>query len=271
MKKRTIVNAIVWTPEMISYIKDNWHLMTNKQLADGLGLKLTTTRAKILELGFKRMELCYWSTEQTEYLLQNYKIMGDVEIAEHFENNFPKNKPWTKKHIVKKRRYLGLKHSQEELQCIFLRNKNIGRWALCAKKRWQHTGQTPDGTIRVWHAGKGRFKLPKIKIEGRWESWARATWEAANGPIPKGSNIVFKNNHEDLTLENLELLTDQELMQRTNTYTSQSLSDNYILGQLRLPPEHKEVLRQIPEIIELKRNLLKTKRLIKNGNNRASN
>lgn len=93
-------NKIVWTDEMDQYIFNNWDNKTNKQIAEGLGLKLTVVRTRIYSLGLKRMELEYWTPSQVLFLMENYKEMGDTEIAEIFSQEWPeKKKGWSKKHI----------------------------------------------------------------------------------------------------------------------------------------------------------------------------
>ena len=57
----------------------------------------------------------------------------------------------------------------------------------------------------------------------RWRAAHLLIWEAANGPLPKGSIVVFKpgkqtTNPEDILLENVELITRQELMKRNTIY-----------------------------------------------------
>jgi hypothetical protein len=111
-------NKINWTEEMISFLKNNYTSMTNKKLADSLGLRLTTTRTKLYELGYKRMDLEYWTNKQIQFLKDRYQTIGDVILAEMFNKKFPKKKLWTKKHIEKKRKYLSLIRTPEEIYAI---------------------------------------------------------------------------------------------------------------------------------------------------------
>lgn len=53
----------------------------------------------------------------------------------------------------------------------------------------------------------------------------RLLWIEHNGPIPDGHALVFRNgNRRDIRIENLELVTRQELMRRNSVHT-------------RMPPE----------------------------------
>lgn len=126
-KNGTIVpNATVWTEKMIQFLKDNFLKMTNLQLAKTLNLRLTVTRNKCRELGLKRMELEYWTKAQINFLHRNYKIKGDVEIAAIFEKKWPKKKKWVKEHICKKRGYLKLARTREEIFTIASKNASPG-------------------------------------------------------------------------------------------------------------------------------------------------
>lgn len=93
----TPYNKINWTLKMISFLKDNYESQSNAQLADSLGLKITTLRTKLYELGYKRMDLEYWTAEQVTFLKNNYKKIGDLELSEIFNAKWKKQKGWTKK------------------------------------------------------------------------------------------------------------------------------------------------------------------------------
>jgi hypothetical protein len=264
-------NRITWTEEMLGFLRENWASKTNRELAECLGLRLTSVRTKMYEMGLKRMEMEYWTEEQVAYLKQNYKKMGDTELAEYFNKTWKKEKGWSKKHIEKKRRCLKLKRTEVAIKVVHKRNKASGRLAVANRKRWEKTGVTTDGTVRYWKNSLG-VPMPMIKVNGRWEKWARVMWERNFGVIPPGMNVVFVNGDSmDLRVENLELLTDGELSAKTATRVSMALSDSYVVGMLRLPEADKQRMLEMPEAIELRRNLLKFKRIIKDERKRVGN
>ena len=115
-------NKTEWTEEMIAFLKSNFHKMTNAELASALNLKITIVRLKCASLGLRRFDPAYWNEEQVQFLKNNYRFLGDVEIAEKMQLLFPKNKPWTKSHISKKRRYLQLNRTSKEVQSIISKN-----------------------------------------------------------------------------------------------------------------------------------------------------
>lgn len=125
---------IIWTDEMILFLKENYSKLTNRELANALGLALTITRLKLYELGLKKMEMEYWTDDQVNFLKQNYKTIGDVQIAEIFQSKFPKHKCWTNKHIRKKRVYLSLKRSPKEIENIRSKNAKPGGNAYTINK-----------------------------------------------------------------------------------------------------------------------------------------
>jgi len=154
-----------FTTQDIKFIKMNFHKMTNPQLAKALDMTLTVVRTKCYKLGLKHMEMEYWTKEQVDYLIANYKTTGDVELAEYFNTHWPKNKGWTKKHIEKKRRYLKLKRTEKEIERIHDRNVANGRFAMCPHLAWAKRGIAPVGDIRVWKTNKGhQFKVISAKM-----------------------------------------------------------------------------------------------------------
>jgi hypothetical protein len=72
-----------------------------------------------------------------------------------------------------------------------------------------------DGYLRKKIAdGPGGFGAPKV-----WELIHRRTWIDANGPVPAGHAVVFRDcNKRNCALENLELITRRELRIRNSIH-----------------------------------------------------
>lgn len=254
----------LFTPEEEKFIRSNYDSMTNQELADAIGWKLTSFRTRVYELGYKRMELEYWTDEQVDFLRQNYRTIGDVEIAEIFQDRWTKQKNWSKKHIEKKRRYLKLKRTKQEVKAIHQRNVDQGRFLICPVKRWETTGQAAEGEIRFWREQSGRM-VPRIKINGRFIHYARYRWEQMHGPVPDKMNVVFlDDNPQNIKDSNFGLLTNAELSQRNAKKSIGALSDNYIAGILSFNDKDlREIIKKShPELIELKRTQLLLQRQI---------
>lgn len=206
---RVAPNKVVFSQEEHEFIRNNYEHMTNKELADALGKRLTRLRMEMYSLGLKRMELEYWTPEQVEYLKANYRTIGDTEIAQHFNVTYHKAKGWTKKHIEKKRRYLKLKRTGEEKKSIHARNVRNGSFAMCAVNAWKTREVTEVGATKTWTVNG--YVRQFIKTEKGYYPYNRYLWEQKYGPIPKGTNVCYKDgNPNNCVIENLELLTNAE-------------------------------------------------------------
>lgn len=207
-------NKIVLTDEQVKFIQDNFYSMTNQQIADALGLKITALRMKMYAMGLKRIEMEYWTDEQIDFLVTHYHYIGDKEIAEIFEEKYYKEKGWTRKHIEKKRRYMKLKRTEEMKRAIKVREVAKGTYIIGNQKMWQTRGTKPVGTIVQW----GKQSNVYIKNEtGKYELYYRSLWTEHYGKIPKRMNVVRINPLEDWAIENMELITNSELARRNSS------------------------------------------------------
>jgi hypothetical protein len=211
--RTTSGSKTVWLSSEIDFLLDNYECMTNAELAQELGMKLTKVRTKLYELGHKRMEMEYWTDEQVLFLKENYQVMGDVEMAEGFNQMYYKAKSWSKKHIEKKRRQLNLKRTEAEKDAIRDRNTAQGRFKVSHWKRWFER-TTPVGEIRIWMHYSGRPYMV-IKQEAGFVHYAPWLWEQNFGPIPEGMLIRPKDNNPlNMVPENLECITRAEHARR---------------------------------------------------------
>lgn len=108
------------------FILDNFCLKTNKQIAEELGIKIQALRPIAYKLGLYRINLEYWTDEQILFLKGNFETIGDTELAQIFQEKFPKAKVWTKKHIDKKRKHLNLHRTPKQIALINQRNIDAG-------------------------------------------------------------------------------------------------------------------------------------------------
>lgn len=85
----------------------------------------------------------------------------------------------------------------------------------------------PIGSLRISAEGHLERKVtdnPKLYPARRWEPVYRQVWVKANGPIPKGSIVVFRPGmktakEEEITLDRLECITRAENAQRNHPRT----------------------------------------------------
>lgn len=157
---------------------------------------------------------CKWTKAMDSYLRVNYGWIGDTRLAEMFEEAFPKHYPWTKKHIEKRRGYLGLKRTAEQESCLRVLNNKDGRQA----KMWETRGAAKEGDTRIW---KGR---KYIKVDGQFVLYYRHITNAKPGQVVR--------SHEG-TVQ----IIDRSTNQRLNAQIRASL-----------PPELKQAVKALNKL-----------------------
>ncbi|TXK52360.1 HNH endonuclease [Pontibacter qinzhouensis] len=250
------------TEQQTQYLKDNFSQKSNKEMAQELGVKLYHVRYALYSMGLTRMKLDYWTEEQTAFLKENFRLMGDKEIATVFEQRWPKSKPWTLKHIEKKRNYLHLHRTKQELYEIHWRNKRNGSWDNAHKWMWQTRGVSKPGDTREWPDQDGVLRK-HIKTEKSFVPMAPYVWRQEKGEIPEGFVIWFKDrNPLNCDIENLECISRAENAIRNSAAIR--LTDNYVAAISTMKDKHlRNEIKQHPELIQAIRARLLLKRKVK--------
>ncbi|MCI1958170.1 MAG: HNH endonuclease [Clostridia bacterium] len=100
-------------------------------------------------------------------------------------------------------------------------NKGMkGFYAQGSEKGWFKSGHAPInhkpvGSERV---DKDGYTLIKIAEPSVWKQKHKLIWEERNGPVPKGHVLTFLDgNKENITLENLALITMAESLELTRS------------------------------------------------------
>lgn len=268
IRKNTSGRPIVLTKAGEEFIRDNFSKLTNQQLADVFGVSLDKMRVILHGKRMLRMELEYWTDEQVQFLKDHYQCIGDKEMAHIFQLNWAKKKNWTLKHIEKKRKYLNLKRTKEEIDFIRARNVLLGCWQDMAT--WNTREAAKLGEIRIWKASKRAnqeanqvFKV--IKTEKGFVHYMPWLWQQHNGPVPKGMKVTtIDGNNMNVVIENLQIITQAEQGKRLGNIASTALSDNYIAGQLtNRKPEIRKEVRANKQLLQFKRTQLELQRAIK--------
>lgn len=257
-KKRKAYNKIELTPAIEKYIRNNFYSMRAVEIAENLGLKQTWVRTKAYEMGLKKLNLEYWTDEQVLFLKENYRTIGDTEIAEYFNENMPKKKKWCKRHIDKKRSYLGLKRTPSEVAEIKRRNIDNGRFAVCASRMWDSIGRPEIGEIRV-HIHNG-VKRVVIKTENGFVHRNRWLWEQHYGSVPSNVYVRQKDGTPLICdVSDLYLVTQAENA-IINNHSDKSIAKK----TFKIPDENiPEFIDQYSDLINLKRQLFKLNQKIK--------
>ncbi len=180
----------IWQPYELEIMKQSFADLSTKDMAEILDRSVCSIIACASKLGLKKSE--YYQ----KYL--SYRFKGDEGIAYRFaKGHVPANK--------------GQAMSDEH------RERSRHTWF---KKGHLPVNTLQDGAIRLRHSHKKRG-VPSyywIRIsQANWRPLHVHLWEQANGPVPKGMNIVFKDrNTLNCTLENLEMISDVENMRRNS-------------------------------------------------------
>jgi hypothetical protein len=252
-----------WTDEMVAYLKANYDKMITEKLAENLNVSYTVCRDKMRVLKLKKCNHTFWTEEQSVYLIQHFQTIGDVELAEIFNEKFPKSYPWTQRQMNKRRVYLKLNRTRVEIRGIMVRNIEAGRFAECANKRWITTADAyPEGQIVVRHQNGFKFKV--IKIDGKFVNHARYVWSLAFGEIPKGGIIShISDDYLDNSIENLQMISRKDGMSANSA--AYNLTDNYVASCLSGHKKNglREILLKDKELIELQRTIYQSNRLCK--------
>ena len=225
----------IWTQDEKQFLKDNFNDYTNPQLAKMLGLTLTVTRNKLYELGLKKMKLQYWTEEQIKFLIDNYKKIGDTELSEIFSSKWEKEKGWSKKHIEKKRRYLHLKRTPEQIKQIREDWTLKGLYAESNRKMWETRGITKVGDIRIWKNNYGNNSIAVIKTEEGFVHYNRWLYESTFRILKSNDLVVTKSGNPIAQgVEDLEVIDRKEHARRNSL--------------LRYPEELRNTVQLIREL-----------------------
>lgn len=134
-------------------------------------------------------------------------------------------------------------------------------------------GQEPHNTkhdgyvsIRLDKASGRKYKHIRVS-KGFWKMLHVYNWEQANGKVPSGNILIFKNgNTMDCDLSNIVLISRLEHVANTRNsdgYIAKILAMSEGLGKGRYNADLKDSIIQHPELMDLKRTQLKLQQTIK--------
>jgi hypothetical protein len=180
----------------------------------------------------------FWTDEEIELLKATYPDQPSADIARALERDVQT--------IYHKAASLGLKKSDEYLAspaaCRLRRGDNVGQNTRFSKghtpfnkgvkgltgnhpntRKTQFTKGTvspnwrPVGSERVTRDGYIEVKIAEGMFQ--WRLKHRVVWEQANGPIPKGHAVVFRDrDRTNCEIENLMLVTRRFLMNQNTLH-----------------------------------------------------
>jgi hypothetical protein len=197
-----------------------------------------------------------WTADDLAFLRANYPDMPTKDLAKALGRSVSKIYQAAGRYgLEKSEAYLASPHA-----CRLRRGDNVGAayrfkkgqapankglrrpgWAPGRMKETQFKkGERKGAAVKLWkpigteRVAKDGYLERKVNndwpLRKRWRAVHLILWEEANGPLPVGHAVVFKNGDKrDIRLENLELITRAELMSRNTVH--------------RLPPQLKKVIR----------------------------
>jgi hypothetical protein len=166
--------------------------------------------------GPNKMPRRTWSSDEVVWLGQHLHLSKKA-IADHIGCTPDSVKTALRKHGLK----LKSTGRFEKGAIPFYKGKKLPD-AVKAKVAhgWFRKGHKPHNTKHVGHVSVrrdagGRQYFWIIAGEKKYVMLHRHLWEQAHGPVPNGHRVCFKDgNQGNCTLDNLELLSDQEAMAR---------------------------------------------------------
>lgn len=193
-----------------------------------------------------------WTPEQDKIMLEKY--------ADNYTADLCKLLNRTPSSIYGRAAFLGLSKSeafiQMELQRQGDRLKKVGangrflkghrpanKGAKMPKEVYEKAKETmfKRGQLpyNVKYDGHERISVDgyiEVRVAlGVYKQKHRMVWEQAHGEIPKGYAVVFKDGNKlNVTLDNLELITRKQLMQRNSI--------------VRFPPELRSTIHQLNKL-----------------------
>lgn len=235
-----------WTQEKAAFALENYTKFSRAELAEKIGLPVRSVN------GFLAKRATPWPPEVSEYVRNNLD-QSNVELCENIRSQFPDcHNQLTSSNIGQLIKNMGLKRTCEQQMDI------RGRMSRGPKKKL--TAPLKNGEhVRICFAPSqnSTFILFRGNVTRpiRYKTWL---WRMVYGPIPKGHFVQTVDGDEsNIVLSNLRLATKYTNMKED----AKNLADSYVIGVLAKGDENvRALLKEMPELVELKRITLKHKR-----------
>lgn len=196
--------AFHWTDSDLQKLKQLYPVMLSSEIANEIGCTVCAVYNKAHQLGLKKSE-AFKNSEQSGRISK----LLDKGFAFRFKKGqIPLNK--------------GTKMPEHVYEKVKRTMFKKGHVPACAK--------ASDGVITVRRDTFGRaYKFIRVSL-GKWVPLHVHLWEQANGKLPKGMIVAFKDKDSmHCEIDNLEIITKAENMMRNTIH--------------RYPDELKQIIK----------------------------
>ena len=259
----------VWNPErdaMLISLNDKY---CAKKIAELMGLTEKSIQSRRKRIGLQKDRRTVWNDEKEAYLREHYsntKIKDLIPILGLSEKTI-KSKSFrlglSKTDEFKRR--MGLEGNFQNGHQPWnqgLKGLSFGGSSSQFKKGMLPHNTKEDGAITIRTDKQGNHH-EHIRISlGNWIPFRHKVWIDHHGPIPKGHIVrVIDGDTMNSNIEKLEMISKKE--NRIRNAGVRDLSDSYVAQCLagRKFANMRDAFLKHPELIQLKRLTLQTKRL----------
>lgn len=225
-----------WTDNEIVFLKNHYEKVDFDFLIQTLGRSKSAIKSKAHLLDLKRnWDRHNFTHNDDDFIKENYPNLNCETIAKVLGVSISS--------IYNRAAHLKVTKSEAFWKSECSGRTNLIKAGLAFRYHKGHIpqnkgkGMAPEVREKVKHTWFPKGNLPhNIKAEGseritvdgycevrisksNWKLKHRIVWQAAKGDIPKGFNIVFKdNNRLNCAIENLEIISHSELMGRNTIH-----------------------------------------------------
>ena len=246
--------AVKWEMIDIVFIRKNFPVMTWNELLAAVNeirpasgqVELSALRHQVKRMGLTKGIQIRWSSDDINFLLSNYTKMGNVEMAAKLNKKRSTfriidgkkvYRTFTKKHVEKKKKLLGLHRTPEQILKIKRRNLKTTNFRVFTSEcnHWTQgiRKAAKEEEVRIW---KGKRV---IKINGKFTSYTRWFYHNFIQPVPKGYTVY----HLDC-----DVLNDEPDNLACTPRTCLQSLDRYRNALVLLAQREKTILEQLPKM-----------------------
>ncbi|MDF1547144.1 MAG: HNH endonuclease [Bacteroidales bacterium] len=249
-----------WTLKEILFLEHHYKTMTVAKIAQELKRTKSAVQSKANDLGLRK--LLTWTNEMDKVVKELYPIMSASQVAKKL--NTTKNAIKNRANVLKINKSGNSGRFQKGHVPANKGKKMSPEHYEKSKHTFFKKGHHPGNIKRVGAVKMSRdgYYVIKTKNPDKWEYVHRLIWKKHHKqPIKRNEIIVFTDgNKENLAIDNLEKIDRNKHIERVRN------SDGYVSYLISRDDDIRQEILRNPELIELKRKVMKLKNLVKNEN-----